>query len=144
MGLVTNTGFLTTKGSLVRDILYPKEIKFQFYADGMKFVAIMGITALVGFFCTVPIMVLRNHTDLPNLIDRSLDLITITVPPALPAAMSCGVAFAINRLKKAKIFCIAPTRVNLAGRVTTFTFDKTGTLTEDGLSVQGFRSTNRH
>lgn len=28
LGLVTNTGFLTTKGALVRDILYPKEIKF--------------------------------------------------------------------------------------------------------------------
>jgi cation-transporting ATPase 13A2 len=25
---VINTGFLTTKGSLVRDILYPKKIKF--------------------------------------------------------------------------------------------------------------------
>lgn len=142
-GLVTNIGFLTTKGSLVRDILYPKEIKFQFYADGMKFVAIMAFTAIIGFFCTVPFMVLRNHTSFWNLVDRSLDLITITVPPALPAAMSCGVMFAINRLKKEKIFCIAPTRINLAGRVTTFTFDKTGTLTEDGLSVQGFRSTNR-
>ena len=30
-GLVTSTGFLTTKGSLVRDILYPREIKFKFY-----------------------------------------------------------------------------------------------------------------
>ena len=30
-GLVKNTGFLTTKGSLIRDILYPKDIKFKFY-----------------------------------------------------------------------------------------------------------------
>ena len=30
-GLVKNTGFLTTKGSLIRDILYPKPIKFKFY-----------------------------------------------------------------------------------------------------------------
>jgi len=46
--------------------------------------------------------------------------------------------FAIQRLKKSRIFCISPQRVNLAGTVTTFVFDKTGTLTEDGLSVQGF------
>jgi len=142
-GLVINIGFLTTKGSLVRSILYPKEIKFKFYNDGMKFVGIMALLAVVGFFLTVPVMVLKQGTGLLTLVDRSLDLITITVPPALPAAMSCGVVFAINRLKKEKIFCIAPTRINLAGRVTTFTFDKTGTLTEDGLSVQGFRSTKR-
>ena len=63
----------------------------------------------------------------------------IAVPPALPAAMSCGIVFAIQRLKNQKIFCISPPRVNLAGRVTTFVFDKTGTLTEDGLSVHGVR-----
>ena len=76
------------------------------------------------------------------LIDRTLDLITITVPPALPAAMSCGIAFAISRLKRAgSIFCISPTRINLAGQISTFVFDKTGTLTEDSLSVLGLRST---
>jgi cation-transporting P-type ATPase 13A2 len=142
-GLVTSTGFLTTKGSLVRDILYPKEIKFKFYEDGMKFVAIMALLAIFGFLCTVPIMV-KNGTPTNTLIDRSLDLLTITVPPALPAAMTCGTVFAISRLRKSKIFCISPPRVNLAGRVTTFTFDKTGTLTEDGLSVQGFRCAEKN
>ena len=73
------------------------------------------------------------------MIDRSLDLLTICVPPALPAAVTCGVVFAIRRLKKEKIFCISPNRVNVAGRVTTFVFDKTGTLTEDSLSVMGSR-----
>jgi cation-transporting P-type ATPase 13A2 len=55
------------------------------------------------------------------------------VPPALPAAMTVGTVFAINRLKKKKIFCISPPRVNVAGRVNLMVFDKTGTLTEDGL-----------
>jgi cation-transporting P-type ATPase 13A2 len=142
-GLVTSTGFLTTKGSLVRDILYPKAIKFKFYQDGMKFVAIMALLAIFGFICTCPIMI-KNGTPISSLIHRSLDLITITVPPALPAAMTCGTVFAISRLKKNKIFCISSPRVNLAGRVTTFTFDKTGTLTEDGLSVQGFRCAEKN
>jgi cation-transporting P-type ATPase 13A2 len=117
----------------VRDILYPKEIKFKFYSDGMKFVGLMGVLAILGFILTVPIM-LSNGISAATMIDRSLDLITITVPPALPAAMTCGTVFAITRLKRSKIFCISPPRVNLAGRVTTFAFDKTGTLTEDGLS----------
>ena len=67
------------------------------------------------------------------MIDKSLDLITITVPPALPATMSVGVAFAINRLKRKKIFCISPPRVNVSGMIQIMVFDKTGTLTEDGL-----------
>jgi cation-transporting ATPase 13A3/4/5 len=67
-------------------------------------------------------------------------LITIAVPPALPAAMSCGMIFAINRLKKRNIFCISPPRINVAGHIETFVFDKTGTLTEEGLSVLGFRA----
>jgi cation-transporting ATPase 13A3/4/5 len=93
----------------------------------------MACLAILGFIVTLPIMMKRADYCYGELIDRSLDMITITVPPALPAAMTCGIVFAINRLKKEKIFCIAPNRVNLAGRVTTFVFDKTGTLTEDGL-----------
>lgn len=82
--MVTSTGFL----------IYPREINFKFYSDGMKFVAIMALISIIGFLCTLPIMI-RNGTSIGNLIDRSLDLITITVPPALPAAMTCGVVFAI-------------------------------------------------
>lgn len=115
-GLVRSTGFLTTKGSLVRDILYPKEFRLRFHSDSMKFVFIMAVLAIVGFLATIPFM-MRAGTELREMIDRSLDLITITVPPALPAAMSCGMIFAINRLKANDIFCISPPRINLAGSI---------------------------
>ena len=52
--LVKNTGFQTAKGGLIRDVLYPKEAKFKFYSDGMKFVAIMGVLAILGSLITVP------------------------------------------------------------------------------------------
>ena len=61
------------------------------------------------------------------------------MPPALPAAMTVGTVFALNRLQKQKIFCISPPRINVSGRVNFMVFDKTGTLTEDGLQVYGFR-----
>ena len=138
--MVKNTGFLTTKGSLIRDILYPKEIKFKFYSDGFKFVGIMAILALVAMGTTVPMQIDIN-VPVEVLVDRALDLLTVTVPPALPAAMSCGIVFAISRLKKLDIFCISPPRINLAGQISTFVFDKTGTLTEEGLTVLGFRPT---
>jgi cation-transporting ATPase 13A2 len=47
--------------------------------------------------------------------------------------MTAGTAFAISRLKKKRIYCISPPRVNVSGRVNLMVFDKTGTLTEDGL-----------
>ena len=125
---------------MIRDILYPKEIKFKFYADGMKFIGIMALLAVAAQCITLPIQ-LSKGVPYSILIDRTLDLLTVTVPPALPAAMSCGIVFAISRLKKQDIFCISPPRVNMAGQIQNFVFDKTGTLTEEGLSVLGFRPT---
>jgi len=58
--MVKNTGFLTTKGSLIRDILYPKEIKFKFYSDGFKFVGIMACLALVAMATTIPMQIELN------------------------------------------------------------------------------------
>jgi cation-transporting P-type ATPase 13A2 len=74
---------------------------------------------------------------------RALDLITIVVPPALPATLSIGTTFAINRLRNLGIFCISPNRINIAGRINVICFDKTGTLTEDGLDILGVRCLDR-
>lgn len=100
VGIVTRTGFVTTKGSLVRDILFPKPTKFKFYEDSLIFVGAMAVVAVVGFLGTLPVLLKRPDTTTLVLIDKSLDMITITVPPALPATMSAGAAFAISRLKK--------------------------------------------
>ena len=96
----------------------------------------MAIIGVVGFAATLP-QLIKAGTNTADLVDKSLDLITITVPPALPATMSVGVAFAILRLKRSKIFCISPPRVNISGMIQIMVFDKTGTLTEDGLEMKG-------
>lgn len=75
---------------------------------------------------------------------RALDLITVVVPPALPATLSIGTSFAIGRLRKQGIFCISPSRVNVGGRINVCCFDKTGTLTEDGLDILGVRPLERN
>ena len=59
------------------------------------------------------------------------------VPPALPAALSVGIIYAVARLKRDRISCISPPRVNVCGKLKVFCFDKTGTLTEDGLDING-------
>ena len=130
-GLVIRTNFNTLKGSLIKSILYPKPNRFSFHADSMKFLGVLGLMALGGFIATLPTAIKLLSTR--EVIFKGLDLITITVPPALPAAMSAGIIFAVGRLKRGNIFCIDPNRINLAGRIKTIVFDKTGTLTEDSL-----------
>ena len=134
--LVVRTGFTTVKGSLVRYILYPKPSKFSFYSDSYKFIAVMFCMSFIGMAAQI---VGGSDIDPDAFIKKCLDLITITVPPALPAAMSIGTSFALSRLRKKQIFCISPPRVNMAGKISVFCFDKTGTLTEEGLSVFGYR-----
>ncbi len=136
LGLVTRTGFGTIKGSLIRYILFPRPSEFSLYTDSYKFIAVMFCMSVVG----VVAQIFSGATpDAGTMLMKCLDLITITVPPALPACMSIGIAFALSRLKGAHIFCISPPRINVAGRVGVVCFDKTGTLTEEGLSVYGFR-----
>ena len=80
--------------------------------------------------------VTRRET-LKRVIVRTLDLVTIVIPPALPAAMTVGVVMAQKRLWNWLIYCINSNNINLCGAVDCFCFDKTGTLTEDGLDLRG-------
>lgn len=107
----------------------------------MRFIALMACIAILGFLSTIPVMIKQGY-PLEDIIDRSLDLITITVPPQLPFAMTAATLLSLKRLKKRQIFCISPPRVNVAGRVNLMVFDKTGTLTEEGLQVFGYRTLN--
>jgi len=58
-----------------------------------------------------------------------INIILVTVPPALPVSMKIGVIYALERLKKKQIYCIAPNRVISGGSIDLCCFDKTGTLT---------------
>lgn len=141
MAMVLKTGFNTTKGSLVRSMLFPKPVGFKFYEDSFKYIGFMALIAAIGFtYSTYNFIKLGLPKKLMLL--RALDIITIVVPPALPATLTIGTTFAVNRLKKLQIFCIAPTRVNIGGKLDVLCFDKTGTLTEDGLDVLGVHVAN--
>lgn len=130
------TGFNTVKGSLIRSMLFPKPTGFKFYEDSFKYIGFMGIIAAVGFsYSTYNFIKLGSPMKL--MILRALDIITIVVPPALPATLTIGTTFALNRLQALNIFCTAPTRVNVGGKLDILCFDKTGTLTEEGLDILG-------
>lgn len=134
--VVVRTGFSTTKGELVRAILYPKPMDFKFYQDSIRFIKALAVIASIGMIYNLYIFIHRGE-EADRVILRTLDIVTIVVPPALPAAMTVGTIYAQNRLKKAGIFCISPPRINVCGKLKLVCFDKTGTLTEDGLDLHG-------
>uniref|UniRef100_A0A6Q2YLD9 P-type ATPase A domain-containing protein n=1 Tax=Esox lucius TaxID=8010 RepID=A0A6Q2YLD9_ESOLU len=129
-------GFYTAKGELISSILYPQPINFRFYQDAMKFLLFLGGVALCG---TIYSIVILSRTNIMwwELLIRGLDIVTIVVPPALPAAITTGTIYAQRRLKEQGVYCISPPRINICGKVSMFCFDKTGTLTEEGLDVWG-------
>ncbi|NXJ72553.1 AT132 ATPase, partial [Rostratula benghalensis] len=129
-------GFFFFFGDLISSILYPKPVSFKFYKDAVKFVLFLAVLAFIGTIYSILILV-KNQVPVGQIIIRALDLVTVIVPPALPAAMTVGTIYAQNRLKKRGIFCISPPRINLCGKIRLVCFDKTGTLTEEGLDVWG-------
>ncbi|EGT37875.1 hypothetical protein CAEBREN_31546 [Caenorhabditis brenneri] len=136
--IVLRTAYSTLKGQLVRSIMYPKPVDFRFTKDLFKFILFLACISGLGFIYTIIVMIMRGNT-IRRIVVRSLDIITITVPPALPAAMSVGIINAQLRLKKKEIFCISPSTINTCGAINVVCFDKTGTLTEDGLDFHVVR-----
>lgn len=134
--LVIRTGFSTSKGELLRSVMFPKPMGFRFYEDSLKFVLFLFVVAAFGMSYCIYLYVKREASS-QTITLRTLDIITIVVPPALPAAMTAGTVFSQSRLKKKGIFCISPPRINVCGKLKMICFDKTGTLTEDGLNFWG-------
>ncbi|KFD65864.1 hypothetical protein M514_07049 [Trichuris suis] len=141
--VVTRTGFNTQKGQLVRSIMYPKPVDFAFTKDLLRFLCVLALLASIGMLYTIVLMGMRG-CSIGKIFVRALDLITICVPPALPAAMTIGIIAAESRLKKRLVYCISPNTLNTCGGINVVCFDKTGTLTEDGLNFLGAISVSEH
>ena len=135
--LVIRTGFTSIRGQLIRGILYPKPHHFKFDREAYLFLLILACFTLAGSLISIPVIMHKVHTSV--IVIRILDLVTITVPPSLPAALTVGISFALARLKKKNIFCISPPRAVVAGRIDTVCFDKTGTITFDEMDLKGVR-----
>ncbi|KAJ1562013.1 hypothetical protein HK096_002457 [Nowakowskiella sp. JEL0078] len=139
--MVVRCGFNTTKGTLIRSMLFPRPNNFEFYKDSFRFIGVLSMIAGIGFIFASWQFIL-NGVHLKTVIIRALDLVTIVVPPALPATLLIGTSFAIERLRLKDIFCVSPQRVNICGTLNVLCFDKTGTLTQEGLDVLGVRKSD--
>lgn len=76
------------------------------------------------FICNSWRGTLSSQEPPEEVVKKALDVITIAVPPALPAALTTGIIYAQRRLKKRGIFCISPQRINVCGQLNLVCFDK--------------------
>lgn len=85
--------------------------------------ALLAAIAGIGFIYTVVTKIMKG-VDPRDLVIEALDLITIVIPPALPAAMTVGRYYAQKRLEKNNIYCISPRSINVSGSIDCVCFDK--------------------
>lgn len=52
LAIAVRTGFNTTKGSLVRSMLFPKPSGFKFYKDAFRYISVMAGVAVIGFIAS--------------------------------------------------------------------------------------------
>jgi len=145
MAMCVRTGFSTTKGGLIRSMVFPSHSTSSsngagkskdLQSDAFKYIGYMFLIAMCGFIISA-INFKRLGLSNKIIVVRALDIITVVVPPALPATLTIGINFSLKRLKDKLMFCISPSKINMAGKLDVMCFDKTGTLTEDGLDVHG-------
>ncbi|OBS73753.1 hypothetical protein A6R68_15709, partial [Neotoma lepida] len=117
------TGYNTAKGDLVRSILYPRPLNFKLYNDAFKFMVFLACIGVVGFFYALGVYMYHGVPP-RDTATMALILLTATVPPVLPAALTIGNVYAQKRLKKKEIFCISPQRINMCGQINLVCFDK--------------------
>lgn len=137
LALVTKTSFCTTKGGLIRSIMFSMPSRYDFYRDVYK---ILSVSMSIGLICIGVILPTYITYYSPfDIITRSLSTFTICIPAFLPIIMILGIMFGLKRLYAHDIYCTSPMKINTAGRVSYMVFDKTGTLTSDGLNAVGHK-----
>lgn len=131
------TGFDTSKGKLIRTVIFNNENILTKQTDAFIIIGILLIFSIISSG-NILIHGLADPTrDRNKLFLRCILIITTVVPPELPMILNIAVNGSIMLLQRKKIFCTEPYRMPLAGKISICAFDKTGTLTSDELVFHG-------
>ena len=131
--IVTATGATTSKGKLVKDILFPSAVSFVFN-EHLK--VVVPVLILWG---TIMLGISAAFLGTSGVDAWFYGMFTISqvLSPLLPAVLVIGQSVASERLAKKGILCVDLDRITLSGKVKVYCFDKTGTLTKEGLNFLG-------
>lgn len=128
--LVYQIGFGTTKGRLIRSIMFNDPGVYRFERDSNYFTLYLFLISML-FVAVYLYICLKYYSDQDwfDILMPSLDIILTMVPPGLSLSLSLGIEYAQSRLNKKSIVALKGRLINAAGRMKVVFFDKTGTLT---------------
>ncbi|CAD8136104.1 unnamed protein product [Paramecium octaurelia] len=133
--LVLRTGYLSYKGQIFRNALYPKPPKIIFFIDAVKFLVIIAALIIALYFGLLWKMVLLDYD--PSLIALRLgDAIVWILPPNIVTVVNLTMTATLSRLKLKKILGTQPDKTLEASQTDVICFDKTGTLTTNEIKVK--------
>lgn len=138
--IVVRTGYLTSKGSLVRSILYSNS-KSKLRSDYLKCMVLFFIIG-VPCMCYTAWRLITVGAPTFAIVIVVFDVATFLVPPLLPAVVTSINSQAQRRLRHLGVYCLDTNYINGAGGLDVICFDKTGTLTEDSIDFAGVISVN--
>ncbi len=67
-----------------------------------------------------------------------LDLLSFTVQPSIPLAITVGIGVSLEQLKKKGILCLSPPKIKLGGSLDIIMFDKARLVDEKQAVLFGF------
>jgi len=140
LAIVLKTGYNTEKGKMLRTILMPKIVKFQFFEEAVVFVYIMAVISLIGsviYFVYQVYFLTDIHFTASKILINMLSLFFSTVKPVLPFSLYIGLEASKDKLSAYNIMCSNKYKINECGRTNLFFFDKTGTITKDNSIFNG-------
>ncbi|KAL4467819.1 hypothetical protein ABPG74_013154 [Tetrahymena malaccensis] len=134
---VIRVGFQSFKGQILRSVLYPKPLKFNYYLNAMYYLLGLLVIVLIVYFSRIYQMYVLNFPQ-QFYFYRFFDTVTWIIPPFLPIFAAISQTLAMMRLRLFHIYGIDPQKTFISGKVTHMCFDKTGTLTQNGMNVYGY------
>lgn len=121
--LVVDTGANTSKGEMIRDLLYPEPVTFTFDVELRAVYAILLVWSLFGFWASIWMI----GGDTVSAWFYGVFTLGLIIEPVLPAYLVVGQSVAARRLSKQGIYCRDLSRIIASAKIRIFALDKTGT-----------------
>jgi len=138
LAMVTRTGYMSSKGQLVKVILYNKSREYVYQTQAIiAWACLLGCGTVMFFYSLYTWGVFNDGVEDINQVLYGFESLTCTVSPLLPLIFNIVMIYSAKNLEALRIHTINPSNIPICGKVKTMCFDKTGTLTKSDLDVIG-------